>query len=140
MTRSNINEAVQKLNHRYSHHKLIAELGFGFWRYMFAPHQFAATGRTLLRVFPGKPVSTVAFQYNQTYIFNQLARINQLRNRIAHHEPICFIPGQAVRSTTYARDHYSLIRQLFQWMSIDEGQLIYGLDHILSYCDEIDLL
>jgi hypothetical protein len=25
-------------------------------------------------------------------------------------------------------------------MSIDEGQLIYGLDHILSYCDEIDLL
>lgn len=90
LTASNINDAVQKLNHSYTHNKLVAELGFGIWRYMFAQHQYTATGRTLLRIFPAKPISTPAIQYNHTYIFNQLAHINNLRNRIAHHEPIFF--------------------------------------------------
>ena len=66
-TRLNINDAIGKL-HVYSHHKLVAELGFGFWRFMFAPHQFNATGKILLRVFPSKPKSTPALQYNNIYI------------------------------------------------------------------------
>lgn len=51
-TKENINDAVNKLGGHYTHNKLVAELGFGFWRYMFAPKQFAATGKTLLNVFP----------------------------------------------------------------------------------------
>ncbi len=92
LTRESINEAVRKLNHLYAHNKLVAELGFGFWRYMFAPNQFAATGKTLLRIFPAKPASTASVQYNNTFVYNQLAQINNIRNRIAHHEPICFVP------------------------------------------------
>lgn len=140
LTKVNINEVVQKLNHLYTHNKLVAELGFGFWRYMFAPKQFAATGRTLLHIFPSKPTSTAAIQYNQTFVFNQLAQINNLRNRIAHHEPICFVPGQPVKGTTYARQHYELILQLFHWMNIDEGKFLYGIDHISTVCDQIDAL
>lgn len=79
-------------------------------------------------------------QYNQTYIFNQLHAINDLRNRIAHHEPICFVPGKPIKDSTYARQHYSLILQLFQWMDIDEASLLYGLDHIITLCNEIDTL
>jgi hypothetical protein len=122
LTKENINDAVHKLNHLYTHNKLVAELGFGFWRCMFAQNQFTATGRTLLQIFPAKPLSTAAIQYNQTFVFNQLAQINNLRNRIAHHEPICFVPGQPVKGTTYARQHYGLILQLFQWMSIGHFQ------------------
>lgn len=70
LTKDNTNEAIRKLNHSYTHKKLVAELGFGFWRYMFAPNQFAATGRTLLQIFPAKPRSTAAIQYNQTFVFN----------------------------------------------------------------------
>lgn len=140
LTRDNINDALHKLNHLYTHNKLVAELGFGFWRYMFAPNQFAATGKTLLRIFPAKPTSTAAMQYNQTFVFNQLAQINNLRNRIAHHEPICFVPGKPVKGTIYARQHYGLILQLFQWMTIDEGKLLYGIDHIHAVCDQIDAL
>lgn len=139
LTKNNINDAVAKL-HVYSHHKLVAELGFGFWRFMFAQHQFNATGRVLLRVFPLKPRSTPAIQYNNTYIFNQLAEINKLRNRIAHHEPICFLPQQAIKDTTYARQHYNLTLQLFQWMQIDEAALLYGLDHINTVCNQIDTI
>lgn len=139
LTKENINDAINKLN-VYSHYKLVAELGFGFWRYMFAPNQFKATGRILLRVFPSKPTSTPAMQYNNNYIFNQLAKLNDIRNRMAHHEPICFLPGQPIKNTTYARQHYNLILQFFQWMQIDEAALLYGLDHINTVCNEIDNL
>lgn len=137
ITKQNINDAIGKL-HTYSHYKLVAELGFGFWRYMFAQNQYNATSRILLQVFPLKPTSTPALQYNNIYVFNQLAKLNDIRNRMAHHEPICFLPGQPIKDTNYARQHYNLILQLFQWMQIDEGALLYGLDHILNICNEID--
>jgi hypothetical protein len=137
-TRASINEAIRKLSHTYTPNKLVAELGFGFWRFMFASQQFRACGRTLFQILPGRPRSTPQIQYNNTYIFNQLAIINNLRNRIAHHEPICFTPGQPVKDTSYARRHYSLILQLFQWMGINDASLLYGLDHILLICNQID--
>lgn len=140
LTADNINEAIQKLNANYTHNKLVAELGFGFWRYMFAPHQFLLAGQSLLAIFPAKPQSTPGMQYNASFVFNQLSKVNNIRNRIAHHEPICFISGQPVKSTTYARQHYTLLLQLFQWMTIDEGKLLYGLDHINMICNKIDTL
>jgi hypothetical protein len=140
LTKNNINDALYRLNHNYNHNKLVAELGFGFWRFMFAQNQFNATGRILLKVFPSRPKSTSSMQYNNTYIFNQLAQINNIRNRMAHHEPICFLPGQAIKGTIYARQHYNLILELFQWMQIDEAALLYGLDHINNTCNEIDHL
>lgn len=139
-TKQNINDAVRKLHTYYSHHKLVAELGFGFWRFMFAQHQFNATNRILLRVFPSKPISTPTLQYNHTYIFNQLAKLNDIRNRIAHHEPICFVAQQPIKDTNYTRQHYNLALQLFQWMQIDEAALLYGLDHVNTICNEIDAI
>lgn len=135
-----INEELRKLNYHYTHPKLVAALGFGFWRYLYSPHQYRAGGQSLLTVFSSRPSSSPTVQYNASYIFNELQKINNLRNRIAHHEPICFQNGQAVIDTTSVRQHYNLILQLFQWMGIDEGALLYGLDHILTVCNEIDQL
>lgn len=140
LTRDAIRDAMRKLNRSYTHFKLVAELGFGFWRYLFASYQYTRAGSTLLRIFPQKPLSTPALQYNQGYIFNQLASINKIRNRIAHHEPICFVPRQPIKDTSYARQNYNLILQLFKWMNIDEHSLLYGVDHVSVVCDKIDLL
>jgi hypothetical protein len=140
LTALNINDSLSKIKQNYSHNKLVAELGFGFWRYMFASNQYAATGKTLLQVFPGKPTSTASVQYNQTYVFNQLIQINNIRNRIAHHEPICFQPGSSAKDSTYARQQYNQIKQLFQWMGISESALLYGLDHINTVCNQIDAI
>jgi hypothetical protein len=107
---------------------------------MFAANQFNAANRILLRVFPSKPTSTPTMQYNHTYIFNQLAQINNIRNRIAHHEPICFISQQPIKDSSYTRKHYQLLLQLFQWMNVDEAALLYGIDHVKQLCNEIDLL
>jgi len=139
-TKRVIIKSINDLSPVYSHAKLLAKMDFGFWRYLFAQPQFYAGGQMLLNIFPAKPRSTPAIQYNHTFIFHQLEQINNLRNRLAHHEPICFLPGQAVKDTTYARQHHNLILQLFQWMNIDEAALLYGLDHIHSVCNEIDAL
>lgn len=136
-TQNSINEAIRKLNPSYTHNKLIAELGFGFWRYMFARHQYSACGKTLLRILPAKPKGVLV---NQNFIFNRLADINDLRNRIAHHEPVCFVRGMPVKDTSYVRVHYDYIMELFRWLCIDKSALLFGLDHIKAVCDRIDAL
>jgi hypothetical protein len=139
-TKRIIQRAINDLHPIYSHGKLVAKMDFGFWRYLFAQPQFFAGGQLLLQAFPSKPRSTPAIQYNHTFIFHELEKINDLRNRIAHHEPICFVPGQPVIGTVYARQHYNHILQLFQWMNIDEAALLYGLDHVNAVCNQIDSL
>lgn len=142
VTKGIINSAFSSLhnNNAYTHYKLLAERDFGFWRYLFAQPQYFAAGQTLIHIFPAKPRSTAAINYNQTFVFNQLGHINDLRNRIAHHEPICFTTsaGTTNKSTIYARQQYNLLLQLFQWMQIDERALLYGLDHIKTICGQID--
>ncbi len=134
-----IKKSKSKLTH-YTHPKLIASLDFGFWRYLFAQPQYLAGGQSLLLIFPSKPKTTPQIQYNHTYLFRQLEAINEFRNRIAHHEPICFSLGSSTIDTSFCLQNYNLILQLFQWMNINEGALLYGLDHVMSICKEIDSL
>lgn len=134
-----IAEAARRLTN-YSHPKLIAEMDFGFWRYLFAKHQFRIAGQSLLKIFPSKPKSSKQHNYNDKFIFDELEKINNLRNRIAHHEPVCFELGTAIKNTQYSRDHYQLIIQLFQWMDIDHSSLLYGLDHVIKVCNKINSL
>lgn len=122
----------------YTHAGLLSEMEFGVWKHMFSREQFAATGRTLLRVFPYKPTSTPTMQYNHTYMFNELDKVNTLRNRIAHHEPVCFALGASVVDTSYIRTQHERLHRLFAWMGFDSGSMLYGLDHVLNVCDKVD--
>ena len=137
-TKQSINDAIRKLGSSYTHNKLVAELGFGFWRFLFAPKQYIATGKTLLNIFPSKPISSATKQYNQNFVYKQLAKINKFRNRIAHHEPICFTHSTSNKDSTNARKKYQIITQLFQWMDINESEFLYGMDHIVKVCDDLD--
>jgi len=137
-----IDRAYHKLltDNLYSHSKLLASLEFGIWKYMFSPVQYRVTGRTLLSIFPNKARSTPQVQYNHSYIFNELDKINTLRNRIAHHEPICFLLQQPVIDTGFILNEYQKIQTLFAWMGIDSQSLLYGLDHVRKVCEKIDKL
>lgn len=137
-----IAKAYQRLlrNGTYSHHKLIAEMEFGVWKYMYAGPQYRASGRILLGVFPDKPRSSAEIQYNNAYIFNELDGVNILRNRIAHHEPVCFARKQATIDTSYIMNGYHTIHKLFCWMGIDGHSLLYGLDHVCSVCKKIEAM
>ena len=139
-THRTITDALQKLRAQgtYSHSKLLAQMDFGMWKYMYSPLQYNLTHQTLMNAFPYKQRSTPQLHINQSYIFNELDKINTLRNRIAHHEPLCFPTGQAVIYTGYIRGEYQKIRTLFSWMGIDSNSMLYGLDHVIKVCDKID--
>lgn len=134
-----INHVIRQLNSD-DPHVVLARMDFGFWRYLFSRHQFHAGGQVLLNVFPGRPSSSVRQQFNHTYIFAELEQVNMVRNRLAHHEPVCFQSGLAVKSTRYARVHHDRLIRLFRWMHIDETSFLYGLDHIGELADKIDRL
>lgn len=131
---------LQEMGKPYTHVGLLSEMEFGVWKYMFSREQFAATGRCLLNVFPNKPTSTPTMQYNHTYIFNELDKVNTLRNRIAHHEPICFALGAPQIGTTYIINQYERVHKLFYWMGYDSESMLYGLDHVRIICRDIDNL
>ena len=116
-------------NGSYTHSKLLTEMGFGVWKYMFNNAMYSLSGKCLLRVFPNKSKSSSTNKYNNTYIFNELDKINILRNRIAHHEPICFKKPAHIDTSTI-KNCYDSIMTLFSWMNINHKNLLYGLDHI----------
>lgn len=125
---------------KYSNSKMLSAMEFGVWKYMFSATQYRATGKRLLGAFPNKPKSSVLIQYNNQYIFNELDAVNRLRNRIAHHEPVCFLQDSETISTAHLRDCYVRIMTLFSWMGIDAKSLLYGLDHVRVITDKIDSL
>ena len=125
---------------KYSNSKMLSAMEFGVWKYMFSATEYKATGRKLLSIFPNKPKSSAAMQYNNLYIFNELDAINRLRNRIAHHEPVCFMQDKDSISTVYLLGGYEKVCRLFKWMDIDSKSLLYGLDHVKQVCDTIDLI
>lgn len=125
-------------NGKYSNSKMLSAMEFGVWKYMYSSPQYLATGRQLLKAFPNKPKSTPAIQYNNQYIFNELDAVNRIRNRIAHHEPVCFLQGLDQISTAHLLSVYDKIMTLFSWMGIDSNSLLYGMDHVEAVCQEIE--
>ena len=137
-TRKIIKKAYEGLirTNNYSHTKLLAEMEFGVWKFMYNNVQYRLSNRCLLDVFPNKPTSTAQWQYDNTFVFGELDVINHVRNRIAHHEPICFgVP--ACIDTQRVLDCYARVMRLFQWMGINANTLLYGLDHVGHVCSKI---
>ena len=87
----------------YSNDKMVASFTMGFWTFLFTKNNYRKGGKTLLRIFPNK-----AKGKNQADVYLDLTHIREFRNRIAHHEPICF-DGSGHISTSFARRHYQLI-------------------------------
>lgn len=59
-----------------------------------------------------------------------------MRNRIAHHEPICFGNQNNIDLNNVINCYKKMIR-LLQWMDIDAESLWYGLDHVNKVCEKI---
>ena len=126
-----------KLSGCYTPTKLMAEMEFGIWKYMYSGPEYAATGQKLLSVFPAKPKSTAVLQIDNKHIFNELNCVNQIRNRIAHHEPICFAAGLPIKTVYYIQREYQRILKLLSWMGIEAEGLLYGIDHVRKITQKI---
>jgi hypothetical protein len=129
-----ISRTYSDLGANYTHDKLLAELSFGFWKFMFAGRQFQAGGSTLLAILPNLPPHR-----NQNFVYQKLDRINSIRNRVAHHEPICFGVGNII-GTGYARAHFQEIVDVITYMGVNSRELFYGIDGVISEANYIDTI
>ena len=97
---------------------MVASFSFGFWTYLFTRRNYRIGGKTLLQIFPNKRRGL-----RQIDIYNDLTAIREFRNRIAHHEPICFDNSRNV-STVYAWQLYNLIRTYIEYMGYDADKVL----------------
>ena len=102
----------------YSADKMVASFSFGFWTYLFTRRNYKVGGKTLLQIFPNRCKGL-----KQTDVYNDLTQIREFRNRIAHHEPICFDANHLL-STTYAYRLYTLIRTYLEYMGYDADKVL----------------
>ncbi|MYS32599.1 Abi-like protein [Streptomyces sp. KhCrAH-43] len=74
------------------HGKVIAELSFGFWRFLLARQYKTNLWPDLAGAFPHAPNRAL------TTVEDPVKRLHKFRNRIAHHEGIWHLPLEARRN------------------------------------------
>ncbi|MEV6306425.1 hypothetical protein AB0M02_43945 [Actinoplanes sp. NPDC051861] len=75
--------------------RVVAELSFGFWRFLLANHYDGTLWReTLYRAFPG--------QARRRPIHDAAAVLHLCRNRLAHHEPVFNRPVDGIHASAVA--------------------------------------
>ena len=102
--------------------KVVSAQSLGFWTYMFNKIPFNTGGKKILDIFPNKQVGL-----GQKAVYNELQDIKQFRNRIAHHEPICF-DASWNRNMAYAQQNYKQILKYITFLGYSDKQILYGYD------------
>ena len=126
------NEAGYRRHGVYSNDKMVASFTMGFWTFLFTKKNYKRGGKTLLQIFPSKLKGK-----NQADVYKDLTHIREFRNRIAHHEPICF-DGSGNISTAFARRHYQLILDYITYMGQNPNNVIQWTEKPDDILDQID--
>ena len=121
-------------NFKYTHDKLVASLSLGVWTFMFSRNCYRNSGKTLLRIFPNK-----THGLNQKDIYADLDKMRTFRNRIAHHEPLCFDSLETV-NVIYVQEIFSLIIKYIDFLGYNTDELLYGVENPLQTIIKIDTL
>ena len=123
---------VNKRN--YTHDKLVASLTLGAWTLMFSKNCYKKSGKTLLQIFPNKTLGL-----NQRTIYSELDKIRIFRNRIAHHESLCF-DSVGMLNVLCVKEIYSLIIKYIQFLGYNTNELLYGIETPSQTIDKIEKL
>lgn len=133
-------ESVYKKEGVYSHDKMVGSFTFGFWTYLFTKRNYKVGGKTLLQIFPHRPKGTT-----QKSVYSDITSIREFRNRIAHHEPICFDKEGNVNAI-YMKKHYQLMKDYLSYMGWDVKDVLKvvecpdeGLDRLERLRKEVEM-
>ncbi|NPD14690.1 hypothetical protein HOY34_05660 [Xinfangfangia sp. D13-10-4-6] len=103
--------------------KVVAELKFAFWRFMFLKGQQPRIwDHHLARTFPGYDKALTLSQA-RARLFDDIDQVRKLRNRIAHHEPIF--------ARNLAEDH-ARIRRIIEWRRPDVAAWLDGTQQVTA--------
>jgi Abi-like protein len=112
---------------------LVSRLDFGFWNYLFQPNQYRVAGGTLLNIFTQTPR-----YYTQQHVFDELNRIRDFRNRIAHHEPLCIVGGS--KSASALIQQYTVIQNFMKYLNRNPTSAFYNLPALQIRLNELNNL
>lgn len=122
--RNEVLRIIDSLNNngRYSNDRVVSSVSFGFWTHLFTKHPFRLGGQNLLQIFPDRTQGL-----GQRAIFNELMSIKTFRNRIAHHEAICFNSNDQI-DVTMVQEKYDLILKYIKFLGYESNHLFWGID------------
>ncbi len=123
-TRRKIKSARKNLDKPYTHDRLVSSISFGLWVKLFDRIQFRVGGKTLHKIFVNRPTGT-----NQKRIYSLLCSLRDFRNRIAHHQPICFSNEHGI-DLTNAFEHYETLLMMTRWLGYYPHKYFNRLDNI----------
>lgn len=109
-------------NGKYSNDRVVSSVSFGFWTHLFTRQPFRLGGQNLLHIFPNRTPGL-----GQRAVFNELMDIKTFRNRIAHHEAICFGSNGNI-DMTRTQSKYALILKYIDFLDYQSSHLFYGID------------
>lgn len=120
--RTEIERTINMLEHqgKYSNDRLVSSVTFGFWTYLFNRIPFRNGGMSLLQIFPNRTPGLA-----QRPIYNELQEIKAFRNRIAHHEAICFNSKGDI-DLNYAKENLELIKKYVTFLGFNPKELFWG--------------
>jgi hypothetical protein len=119
---------------RYTHDRLVASLSFGIWTIMFSDRCYKNSGKSILQIFPRK-----THGLTQSIIYKELDGIRKFRNRIAHHESLCFDKTGAI-SVTNAGEIHSWISKYIGFLGFNTNELLFGVESPLPTIKRIEEL
>ena len=119
---------------KYTCDKLVASLSLGIWTFMFSRNCYKNSGKTLLQIFPNK-----THGLNQQDIYADLNKIRTFRNRLAHHEPLCF-DSIGMVNVAYVQNIFALIIKYIDFLGYNTNELLYGVENPLQTIIKIDEL
>lgn len=105
--------------------RVIAEQTIGFWNSLYEVHHYA-----LLCGVPGTIFKELPREYGRKEINDAILRIRELRNRINHNEPICFVNKKC--DFSYVKDMYRLISQFLSWIDPAIMPSLQEVDKVLK--------
>ncbi len=107
---------------RYTNDRVVSSVSFGFWTHLFTRQPFRLGGQNLLQIFPNRTTGL-----GQRAVFNELQEIKTFRNRIAHHEAICFDDNGKI-DMTRTQNKYALLLKYIHFLGYSNNHLFYGID------------
>jgi hypothetical protein len=116
--RRSIQEAVRRCGPAARPGKVVAELSFGFWRYLTSSaHEKSLWVPFLHTAYPPGTA--------RKDVDRRISRLNELRNRVAHHEPIFSQPlGSAMQDLIYVCALFSTDVATYVQATSSVGQLL----------------
>lgn len=108
--------------------RVIAEQTLGFWNSFYETHHYALLAGVPCRIFKKLPSG-----YGRKEINDIIVQVRELRNRINHNEPICFVNRKC--DFSYVRCMYAIISDFLTWI---DPEIMPSLREVDKVCKIID--